>query len=35
MRNGANMRFESTGKVHMFDGDAMLHCFRFKNGRVV
>ncbi len=35
MRNGANMRFESTGKVHMFDGDAMLHCFRFKNGRVL
>jgi carotenoid cleavage dioxygenase-like enzyme len=35
MRNGANMRFESTGKVHMFDGDAMLHCVRFKHGRVL
>jgi carotenoid cleavage dioxygenase-like enzyme len=35
MRNGANMRFESTGKVHMFDGDAMLHCFRFKNGKLL
>jgi carotenoid cleavage dioxygenase-like enzyme len=29
------MRFESSGKVHMFDGDAMLHCVRFKDGRVL
>lgn len=32
MRNGTNMRYKPHGKVHMFDGDAMLHAFVLEAG---
>ncbi len=33
LRNGANQKFEPTGKMHMFDGDGMIHAFLFKEGQ--
>jgi len=35
VRNGTNQRYEPTGKMHMYDGDAMLHCIRIKGGKVL
>eukprot|EP00929_Paragymnodinium_shiwhaense_P124172 TRINITY_DN9920_c0_g1_i1.p1 TRINITY_DN9920_c0_g1~~TRINITY_DN9920_c0_g1_i1.p1 ORF type:complete len:1103 (-),score=269.46 TRINITY_DN9920_c0_g1_i1:280-3588(-) len=35
VRNGTNQRFDPYGKVHMFDGDAMLHCVKFSGGKAV
>eukprot|EP00928_Gymnodinium_smaydae_P027834 TRINITY_DN21398_c0_g3_i1.p1 TRINITY_DN21398_c0_g3~~TRINITY_DN21398_c0_g3_i1.p1 ORF type:complete len:1077 (+),score=141.89 TRINITY_DN21398_c0_g3_i1:62-3292(+) len=32
MRGGTNQRFAPHGKMHMFDGDAMLHTFMFSEG---
>eukprot|EP00933_Yihiella_yeosuensis_P032282 TRINITY_DN25875_c0_g1_i1.p1 TRINITY_DN25875_c0_g1~~TRINITY_DN25875_c0_g1_i1.p1 ORF type:complete len:638 (+),score=113.28 TRINITY_DN25875_c0_g1_i1:3-1916(+) len=32
MRGGTNARYKPHGKVHMFDGDAMLHAFIFEKG---
>ena len=33
LRNGVNQRYEPQGKMHMFDGDAMLHTFLFADGQ--
>jgi carotenoid cleavage dioxygenase len=33
IRNGTNQRHAPTGKMHMFDGDSMLHAFIFENGQ--
>lgn len=36
VRNGTNQRLlPPTGVMHMFDGDAMLHCVRFKEGKLI
>lgn len=34
LRNGPDQRFEPRGRYHPFDGDGMLHGFRFEGGRV-
>ena len=31
-RNGVNQRYTPSGRMHMFDGDAMLHVFIFEGG---
>lgn len=33
LRNGVNQRYEPQGKMHMFDGDAMLQAFMFSGGK--
>jgi len=33
-RNSANQRFAPIGPYHPFDGDGMVHAFRFEDGRV-
>lgn len=33
LRNGVNQRYAPNGKMHMFDGDAMLHAFVFADGK--
>lgn len=33
LRNGVNQRFAPMGRMHMFDGDAMLHAFMLGNGK--
>jgi carotenoid cleavage dioxygenase len=33
-RNGANPQFAPRGRYHWFDGDGMIHAFRFEDGRV-
>ena len=33
LRNGTNQRYAPQGKMHMFDGDAMLHAFVFAGGQ--
>ena len=33
LRNGVNQRFPPMGRMHMFDGDAMLHAFMLADGR--
>ena len=33
IRNGVNQRFPASGRMHMFDGDAMLHVFIFDKGQ--
>jgi carotenoid cleavage dioxygenase-like enzyme/acyl-CoA reductase-like NAD-dependent aldehyde dehydrogenase len=35
VRNGVNPRWEPTGRMHMFDGEAMLHCVRIRDGAAV
>ena len=32
LRNGVNQRYPASGRMHMFDGDAMLHVFIFERG---
>jgi carotenoid cleavage dioxygenase len=33
-RNGPNPQFAPRGRYHWFDGDGMIHAFRFRDGRV-
>lgn len=33
IRNGTNQKHASSGKMHMFDGDAMLHCVKLSGGK--
>ncbi|MCG8591844.1 MAG: carotenoid oxygenase family protein [Proteobacteria bacterium] len=33
-RNGPNPQFAPRGRYHWFDGEGMIHAFRFENGRV-
>jgi len=33
-RNGPNPQFAPRGQYHWFDGDGMIHAFRFEGGRV-
>jgi carotenoid cleavage dioxygenase len=33
-RNGPNPQFAPRGAYHWFDGDGMIHAFRFRDGRV-
>jgi carotenoid cleavage dioxygenase len=33
-RNGPNPQFAPRGPYHWFDGDGMIHAFRFRDGRV-
>lgn len=33
LRNGVNQRFSPMGRMHMFDGDAMLHAFMLGDGK--
>jgi len=33
-RNGPNPQFAPRGRYHWFDGDGMIHAFRFEDGRV-
>lgn len=32
LRNGVNQKYTPSGKMHMFDGDSMIHAFIFKDG---
>ena len=33
LRNGPNLRFEPRNRIHMFDGDALVHGVRILNGK--
>ena len=33
IRNGTNQKYSPTGKMHMFDGDSMLHAFILEDGK--
>lgn len=35
VRNGTNQKYEDGGVMHMFDGDAMLHCVKFSGGKAL
>ncbi|MBM75149.1 MAG: hypothetical protein CMK59_07095 [Proteobacteria bacterium] len=33
LRNGPNQRFEPTGRMHMFDGEGMIHQIQIQDGK--
>jgi len=34
IRNGTNQKHQPNGRMHMYDGDALIHCVRIQDGKV-